>query len=225
MENVRSKIFEKNISHIFYDNGYESILNYTLKVPGEDDITLKFRFFESNNGSKGFDFYSNNLETLNELAAIDDPVEFRKSHSGIELEDVISFKDELVDNVVEIMNQEVKEIMDEAGIDSSRRGLYDSTLTADILSGKINKYQFETHDSPDVSRGEKTWREYKEVDGKSSEILIQGGNEIKQKEKEILNSVDLSKFHDDNKDTSYSREQKKEKETLNDIDYSSLDLD
>ena len=225
MENVSNKIFEKNISTIVYDNRIESIFDYTLKVPGEDDITLKFKVFEFNDGSKGFEFYSNNLETLNELAAIDDPVEFINGHSGIELEDVISFKDELVDNVVDIMNKEVKEIMDEAGIDSSRRGLDDSTLTADILSGKINQYQFETYDSSDVSRGEKIWREYKEVDGKSSEILIQGGNEIKQKEKEVLNSVDLSKFNDDNKDTSYSREQKKEKETLNNIDYSSLDLD
>ncbi len=180
MESTSNKIFEKNVSTIGYEDRIESVFDYTLNVPGEDEITFKFKTFEFKDGSKGFEFFTENIQTLNELTESNDPVEFRKGHSGIELEEIIEFKDELVENVVDIVNKEVKEIMDEAGVKSEDRGYSkDSTLTADVLSGKINQYQFETYDNSDVPIGEKVWREYKEVDGKAVETLIQGGKENK----------------------------------------------
>ena len=54
MESTSNKIFEKNVSTIGYEDRIESVFDYTLNVPGEDEITFKLKTFEFKDGSKGF---------------------------------------------------------------------------------------------------------------------------------------------------------------------------
>lgn len=179
METQETKYFSKVLSTEYDGNVYEDTTSYTLRIPDKyEDVIASFecKFSEANDGKRGVSIVTKNLDELSDITDDRDPVKFRENHSGLELEEVISFKDELVNSFVEIVNSnEFKEITREAGVS------FGPDEVQSVLRGELNQFSIDTEDG-------KEFTVYTEVDGSGKTTVT--SKELRDKELETGLTID-----------------------------------
>ena len=148
------------------EDGQKKVVNvsknetsYALRIPNEErEISFKSIISEYEDGTRSLSITSKNLDTLNYYTDSErDPVSFREKHEGLDLEQVVAFKNDLVGFVDDLVHSEdFVSLINESGVK------FDDKSVMSILSGETTQFIVESED-------DKTWRVFSEVDGAGRE--------------------------------------------------------